>query len=199
MRSIAIRFFSAAIYALPMLAYAGGMVFNTPDRPIPHPPNPNNNPWLNYPLTYSSGLPVHNIGGTLKADTMTNIDRFMNLPETGRLAHMKAAQETSFKRGQALFANTRLSSIGLNCMSCHPGGGSAGGKIGVGNHEIDIPSLAGVARRYPRYKPANDRVITQTEMQNNCIVMFMKGEALPASSQEAADLTYFVSQFPDVH
>lgn len=195
MRRTTTLILSAAFYALPVLAHAGGMVFGAPDRPIPRPPNPNNNPWLNYPLTYGSKAPLHNIGATLKTDTLSNIDRFMSLSATERMAYMQAAQDASFKRGQALFASTRLSSIGLNCMSCHPAGGSAGGKIGVGNHEIDIPSLAGVARRYPRYKPANDRVITQTEMQNNCIVMFMRGEALPASSQEAADLTYYVGQF----
>jgi cytochrome c len=189
------RIFTTALFALPALAYAAASAFPGADRPIPIPPNPHNNPWLNYPATYGANAPVRNHGNDVAPDAMANLDRFMKLNETGRAAHAKNAEAQSLKRGQELFSSTRLGTLGLNCQSCHTNGGTSGGKIGVGDHELPILSLMGVAKRYPRFNASTGRVITQTEMQNNCIAMFMKGERLPAASQDAADLTYFVSTF----
>lgn len=167
------------------------------DRLTPLPPNPNNNPWLNFPATYGGSGPVHNHSKDLKPDALANIDRFMKLKEPERMAYMQKAQGASLKRGESLFNSTRLGTTGLNCQACHPGGKTAGGKIGMGDHEVPIPSLAGVAGRFPQFKAVNDRVITQTEMQNNCIAMFLKGQPLASGSQEAADLTYFVSRITE--
>lgn len=166
------------------------------DRPTPLPPNPNNNPWLNFPATFG-GNAVVNHGRDIQPDALTNIDRYMKLGEAERMSYAQKAQAESLKRGEKLFASASLGTSGLNCQACHPDGKTAGGKIGMGNHEIPIPSLAGAAKRYPKFKAANDRVITLTEMQNNCIVMFLKGQPLASGSQNAADLTHYISRIPE--
>jgi cytochrome c len=186
---------TAALLAHFALAFAAGPVFPGADRPIPVPPNPHNNPWLDYPSSYGANAPVRNHADDLAPDARANIDRFMKLSEAERAQQVKHAATQSLKRGQELFSSSRLGALGLSCQSCHANGGTSGGKIGVGDHELPIPSLKGVAKRYPRFNAATGRVITQTEMQNNCIAMFMKGERLPTAGADAADLTHFVSTF----
>lgn len=184
----------AVLLFLPRLAPAAGSPIPGPREPLPVPPNPGNNPWLNFPTHYGAGAQVAR-HGERAPDAMARIDRFLRLPDRERQAYALAVEQASLKRGESLFADARLGTNGLNCQSCHAGGGTAGGKVGVGDHEVEIPSLRGVAGRFPRFKPGNDRVITQTEMQNNCIVMFMNGKPLDANEREAADLTHYVSRF----
>lgn len=182
-----------SIVGLPALS--AGFVVNGPGTPTPRPANPSNNPWLNYPTHYGSGASLHNFSDAASPDMLVNMNRYMKLNETERMAVMRQGEQSALARGQALFNDARLGSSGLNCAACHPNGGTAGGKVGIGEHEVAIPSLLDVAQRYPRYKPLNDRVITQTEMQNNCVAMFLKGKPLASGSQEAADLTYYVGSF----
>lgn len=173
---------------------AAGFEFKEPGTPTPVPPNPHNNPWLNYPTHYGPGV-VQQHGDGLPAEAMARLDRYMALGEGERKAFAGQAEQAAFKRGEALFNDTRLGSTGLNCAACHPGGNTAGGRVGMGSHEVDIPSLMGVSSRYPRFKPLDGRVITQSEMQNNCIRMFLKGQPLASGTREAADLTLFVGRF----
>lgn len=173
---------------------AAGFEFRSPGTPTPLPPNPHNNPWLNYPTHYGPGV-VQQHGDGLPAEAMARLDRFMALGEAERKIFAAQATQTALKRGEAMFNDTRLGTTGLNCAACHPNGGTAGGKVGMGRHEVGIPSLMNVATRYPRFKPLDGRVITQTEMQNNCIRMFLKGQPLASGSQEAADLAFYVGRF----
>lgn len=173
---------------------AAGFEFKGPGTPTPRPPNPHNNPWLNYPTHYGPGVVQQHDDG-LPAEAMARLDRFMALGEGERKVFAFQAEQAALKRGEALFNDARLGSTGLNCAACHPSGGSAGGKVGMGRHEVAIPSLLNVAQRYPRYKPLDGQVITQTDMQNNCIRMFLKGQPLAAGSREAADLALYVGRF----
>lgn len=183
----------AALIALLLVSAAAQAkgFFIGPNDPLPRPPNPHNNPWLNYPTHYGSGAEVHQFDDATAAG---NVNLFMKLGEAERKARIVQEERASLDRGSTLFNDTRLGTSGLNCMSCHPNGDTSGGKIGMGNHEIPIPALFGVAQRYPRYNISKGRVITQTEMQNNCIRMFIKGKPLAGDTQDAADLTYFVGR-----
>ncbi len=187
--------FAAILAATTLPGIAAGFVFSGPGTPTPRPANLSNNPWLNYPTNYGSGASVHNFSDAVSPDMLVNMNRFMKLSEAERMAALRQGEQAALARGQALFNDSRLGTSGLNCAACHPNGGTAGGKVGMGDHEIAIPSLVDVAQRYPRFKPLNGRVITQTEMQNNCTVLFLKGKPLASGTQEAADLTYYVGQF----
>lgn len=76
----------------------------------------------------------------------------MALGEGERKAFAAQAEQAAFKRGEALFNDTHLGSTGLNCAACHPGGGTAGGKVGMGRREVDIPSLLGVSDWFNTYR-----------------------------------------------
>jgi cytochrome c len=187
--------FAAVLAATALPGIAAGFVVSGPGTPTPRPANPTNNPWLNYPTHYGSGASVHNFSDAASPDMLANMNHFMKLTEAERMAVMRQGEQAALARGQALFNDSRLGTSGLNCAACHPNGGTAGGKVGMGDHEIAIPSLVDVAQRYPHFKPLNGRVITQTEMQNNCVAMFLKGKPLASGSREAADLTYYVGSF----
>jgi cytochrome c len=189
------RLLCVALSTVGLPAFSAGFIVNGPGTPTPRPANPANNPWLNYPTHYGSGASVHNFSDAVSPDSLASMNRFMKLNETERLAVMRQGEQGALARGQALFNDARLGSSGLNCAACHPNGGTAGGKVGIGEHEVAIPSLQDVAQRYPSYKPLNDRVITQTEMQNNCVALFLKGKPLATGTREAADLTYYVGSF----
>lgn len=177
------------LLALPALAGAGFA-----DRPVPLPPNPHNNPWLVYPATYGAGTKQDHTRD-ITADAVARTETHLARAPAERASFVQAEENRALQHGRALFNSPRLGTLGLTCQSCHTDGGTSGGSIGVGRAELPIPPLKGVALRYPRYNAATGRVITQTEMQNNCIAMFMKGTRLPAESRDAADLTLFVSRF----
>lgn len=59
--------------------------------------------------------------------------------------------------------------------------------------EMAIPDLHSSAATYPKFKVPNDAVITLTEMNNNCIVMFQMGKPLALGSQESRDLAAYVT------
>jgi len=187
--------FAAFLSITPLAGHTAGYSFLGPSDPTPRPANPGNNPWLNYPTHYGKGAATHNFAGNTSPDRLENLNRFMKLSEAERMQIMRQGESDAMTRGRALFNDPKLGNSGLTCAACHPDGGTAGGRIGMGEHEIAIPSLIGVANRYPRFKPLNGRVITQTEMQNNCLVMFLQGEPLGSGTHEAADLTYYVGAF----
>ncbi|HNA30266.1 MAG TPA: hypothetical protein PLQ64_07145 [Thiobacillaceae bacterium] len=196
MKTTPIHLLLALLVAAPAALAAGWDVIG-PGTPTPRPPNPQNNPWLNYPLFYGPGAEgSQHVHGGNAPDALANLDRFMKLDPAARAEYSRQAEAASRQRGEALFADPGLGKTGLNCHSCHLNGGTVGGTVRVGDHEVAIPALHGAAQRFPGFKPGNDRVITLTEMQNNCIVLFLQGPALDAGSQRAADLTHFVSRLP---
>jgi len=128
--------------------------------------------------------------------SMKNMDKVMkDMPPKERMAYMNEVQAKTLKEGAALFKDASLGSNGNTCTSCHPGGKSTGGEaqVPMRDFKIPIPSLVGAAATFPKYKIPNDRVITLTEMDNNCIGMFMGGDPLPLDSPPAIALSMYVS------
>ncbi|MDF1589130.1 MAG: hypothetical protein P1P93_08265 [Gammaproteobacteria bacterium] len=124
---------------------------------------------------------------------MGNMKKIMMLSSQDRQAYVMKTQQDSMKHGESLFASASLGSNGFTCSTCHPGGKTTGGKVPMGKMEMAIPSLVGVAATFPKFKPGNDAVITLAEMNNNCVVMFMKGQPIPLGSSNARDLAFFIT------
>lgn len=141
----------------------------------------------------------------MKNKAMKNMDTYMasmdammkKLPK-----HLKQTQEQAIKLGEKLFNDGKaLSTNGQACASCHPGGGSTGGEAetpmaseATGKpYKLPIPTLVGAAATFPKYKVPNDAVVDLTDMQNNCIMMFMAAQPLDKRSTEARALTAYVA------
>lgn len=124
---------------------------------------------------------------------MGNMKKFMMLSSQDRQSYVMKTQQDSMKHGESLFASASLGNNGFTCATCHPGGKTTGGKVPMGKMEMPIPSLVGVAATFPKFKPGNDAVITLAEMNNNCVVMFMKGQPIPLGSSNSRDLAFFIT------
>ena len=140
----------------------------------------------------------------MKMGPMRNMDKYMGSMEAMKTKlpqAMMSKQKASVDSGKSLFNNTKLSTNGRSCATCHPGGGTTGGTVTTPMkseltgkpYELPVPSLAGAAATFPKFKVPNDSVITLTEMGNNCIMMFMGAKPLPMHSQQARDLTAYVT------
>ncbi|MFQ5627823.1 MAG: hypothetical protein ACE5I1_03610 [bacterium] len=133
---------------------------------------------------------------------LANIDRAMGDMNSAKKRAMQKQQQAVAK-GKALFNDADLGKKGLACNSCHPGGGTTGGeaeikkRMGHGPYKLPIPSLAGAAARFPKFKVPNNEVITLGQMNNNCIRMFMGGKRLPLNSPESFYLAAYVSTLSD--
>jgi len=93
-----------------------------------------------------------------------------------------AEQNTMLKRsiaaGKKVFSDASLSTNNTSCASCHPGGGTTGGKITAMGMPMAIPTLKGAAATFPKWKMGAQKVITLSQMNNACLQMFMKGKPL---------------------
>jgi cytochrome c len=143
------------------------------------------------------------MGPLMKPDmgaALANMDAAM-ADMDGSMKKGMAAHAQTLKLGERLFNEPALGRKALSCNSCHPGGGTTGGevqiarKMGYGPYTLPIPSLAGAAARFPKYKVPQDGVISLAEINNNCIRMFMSGKRLPLNSPESMALAAFVSTF----
>ncbi len=127
---------------------------------------------------------------------MNNMDKVMKeMPPGERMAYVGGIQKETLARGESLFSDASLGKNGQSCNSCHPGGGTTGGEaqVPMRDYRLPIPSLVGASATFPKYKVPNDRVITLTEMNNNCMKMFMHGKGLDATSPDAIALSMYVS------
>ena len=97
--------------------------------------------------------------------------------------------------GEGLFKEASLGTNGQTCTSCHPGGGTTGGEaqVPMTDMRLPVPSLVGAAATFPKFKVPNNRVITLSQMNNNCIKMFMQGKPLELNSKEAIALSMYVT------
>lgn len=125
---------------------------------------------------------------------MENMKKVMMLKDMNE--YVMAKQSSSVARGKELFGDNSLGTNGMSCNACHPGGGTTGGEVpvpGMPMARLKIPTLKGAAATFPKFKAPNDAVVGLTQMDNNCIQMFMMGKPLDLSSQDSIDLGAYVT------
>ena len=144
----------------------------------------------------------------MKNGAMKNMDKYMGSREAMMKTLPKAMnskQREMVAAGKKLFSNIELGTNGQSCASCHPGGGTTGGTVMTPMkseltgkpYELPIPSLAGAAATFPKFKVPNDRVVNVQEMSNNCIMMFMGAKGLPLDSQESRELSAYLTSLSE--
>ena len=144
----------------------------------------------------------------MKNGAMKNMDKYMGSKDAMMKelpTAMQSKQMGSTANGKKLFNSTSLSTNGQSCASCHPGGGTTGGmaqtpmKSAVTGKPYDLPvaSLVGAAATFPKFKVPNDKVVGLREMNNNCIMMFLSAKPLPVGSNEAIDLSAYVTSLSE--
>ncbi|MFQ5719074.1 MAG: c-type cytochrome [Acidobacteriota bacterium] len=144
----------------------------------------------------------------MKSGAMKNMDKYMGNMEAMRTKlpqAMMSKQKAAIARGKELFNDTKLSTNGRACATCHPGGATTGGTVTTPMkseltgkpYELPVPSLAGAAATFPKFKVPNDRVITLPEMDNNCIMMFMGAQPMPLQSDESRALASYITTLSD--
>ncbi len=124
---------------------------------------------------------------------MGNMQKIMMLSPADQQQYVMDVQQQSLNHGQQLFSDAGLGSNGFSCATCHPAGKTTGGKVPMGKMKMGIPTLIGASATFPKFKAGNDAVITVAEMNNNCVVMFLKGEPLPLGSASSRDLSLYVT------
>ncbi|MFQ5639087.1 MAG: c-type cytochrome [bacterium] len=141
----------------------------------------------------------------MKNGAMKNMDKYMaNMDAMMKKLPMalKKTQGETLEFGKKLFNDPKaLSANGQACASCHPGGGTTGGEVETPMaseltgkpYKLPVPTLVGAAATFPKFKVPNDAVIDLTDMQNNCIMMFMMAQPLDKTSKEARALTAYVA------
>lgn len=97
-------------------------------------------------------------------------------------------QQVSVELGRALFNDPKLGTTGGTCNSCHPDGGTIGGKVG----DMPIPDLHGSAATFPKFKAWAGKEVTLAEMNNACITMMLKGKPLDIESVEMKSLEAYL-------
>ncbi len=118
----------------------------------------------------------------IRETAMKNVKKFRGMSQTERKNYVAKKKKEALRRGAKLYSD-------FGCASCHPKGGAVEGKV-MG---MKIPDLKRVADRFPEFKPANDDVITLSDMINNCVVMFTDRGPLPLNSHDMRSLTFFLS------
>jgi cytochrome c len=96
--------------------------------------------------------------------------------------------QVSAELGKALFNDPKLGTTGGTCNSCHPDGGTIGGKVAG----MPIPDLHGSAETFPKFKEWAGREVTLAEMNNFCIVQVLKGQELDPNSVEMKALEAYL-------
>lgn len=97
-------------------------------------------------------------------------------------------QKVSAEVGKALFNDPKLGTTGGTCNTCHPNGGTIGGKAG----DMPIPDLHGSAATFPKFKQWAGKEITLAEMNNFCITQILKGKPLDVESTEMKSLNAYL-------
>ena len=111
----------------------------------------------------------------------------------------KANFEKSLENGEELYGDSSLGTTGLTCTSCHPRGGTAGGRAEMEHKGMimrpKIPTLKEAAASFPAPRGPEQKVVSLKGMNNLCIKSFLKGKPLDENSQDATDLANYVSTF----
>jgi len=143
--------------------------------------------------TSSTNDPMSSSVEDMTKMAMGNMKKVMMMSPDDQKKYVMSTQSQSLDHGKDLFASASLGNNGFTCATCHPGGKTTGGQVPMGKMKMAIPSLQGVAANFPKFKPGNDAVITLSEMNNNCVVMFLKGQPITLGSPDARDLAYYIT------
>ena len=107
--------------------------------------------------------------------------------------------QQSLDNGKELYEDSSLGTTGLTCKSCHPKGGTAGGRVEMTYKgkvmKPMIPILKGAAAHFPAPRGPERKVVTLKGMNNLCIKAFLKGNPLDENNNKANDLANYVSTF----
>ncbi len=107
--------------------------------------------------------------------------------------------EASVTRGEMMFNNPKLgkNETGQSCATCHGGGGSIGGAAEMSwkgmKMKVAIPTLKGAAVNFPAIRGPMKRIADLADMNNMCIMTFMKGLPLNKNMRPAVDLQSYVA------
>ena len=107
--------------------------------------------------------------------------------------------EASVTRGEMMFNNPKLgkNETGQSCATCHGGGGSIGGAAEMSwkgmKMKVAIPTLKGAAVNFPAIRGPMKRIADLADMNNMCIMTFMKGLPLNKNKRPAVDLQSYVA------
>ena len=107
--------------------------------------------------------------------------------------------EASIMRGEKMFNNPKLgkNETGQSCATCHSGGGSIGGAAEMSwkgmTMKVAIPTLKGAAVHFPAIRGPMKRIADLADMNNMCIMTFMKGLPLNKNMRPAVDLQSYVA------
>lgn len=102
-------------------------------------------------------------------------------------------QEVSVELGKALFNDPKLGTTGGTCNTCHPNGGTIGGKVG----NMPIPDLHGSAETFPKFKEWAGKEVTLAEMNNFCITQVLKGEPIDKNGVKMKSLEAYLHSLKD--
>ena len=107
--------------------------------------------------------------------------------------------EAAIMRGEKMFNNPKLgkNETGQSCATCHSGGGTIGGAAEMTwkgmKMKVAIPTLKGAAAHFPAIRGPMKRIADLADMNNMCIMTFMKGLPLNKNMRPAVDLEAYVA------
>lgn len=93
-------------------------------------------------------------------------------------------------RGLQLFNHDKFEGT-RTCSTCHINGGTTLGRLPNGG---PIPSLVGVAARFPEYRPGAHRVVTLEQQLVHCIRAGLQGRPPAADSSQMTDLITYLTK-----
>jgi cytochrome c len=96
--------------------------------------------------------------------------------------------QVSVEQGKVIFNDPKLGTTGATCNTCHPNGGTIGGKV----MDMPIPDLHGSAVTFPKFKEWAGKEITLSEMNNFCITQILKGQPLGVDSAEMQSMNAYL-------
>ncbi len=118
----------------------------------------------------------------------------MGLTGTAMGADAGKVMQQTIHRGSLLFASSALGSNGRSCMTCHRGGGMVQGRLPNGKI---IPSLKGVAAKFPQYNAKAGKVITLDMRINSCIQNALGGMPLSYNGKRMVAMVSYLTSLSE--
>lgn len=115
----------------------------------------------------------------------------MTMPEARMTGAVSASTlDQAAARGLRIFNHDTFGGT-RTCSTCHSNDGTTMGRLPNG---VSIPSLIGVAARFPKYKPRAHRVVTLEQQLVHCIRGGLQGKPPAAGSSQMTDLITYLTK-----